>query len=181
MSEPYLALDRNSALQLSSKLGITDRRFWRWTSLPDHLVSEYRIITNSDGLWLGYIPVGHAEFVTLALVAPEDLRAALSIEHPPRTAEFLFYLFLDAKNCDALVGDLEERYKIIHQTFGARRANFSYWTQAIRSVGPIAWAWAKRMLLKPVIGVIGWALARGLVGHDSWLTAVVEILKRIRS
>ncbi len=28
-------------------------------------------------------------------------------------AEFLFYLFLDAKNCDALVGDLEERYKIV--------------------------------------------------------------------
>src|SRR5208337_2404793 len=71
---------------------------------------------------------------------------------PPTNAEFLFYLFLDAKNCDALVGDLEERYKVIRKKFGARRANFWYWTQTIRSVGPIAWAAIKKFL-KAVSGV----------------------------
>lgn len=95
-------------------------------------------------------------------------------------SEFLFYLFLDAKNCDALVGDLEESYKLIYRKFGQRRANFWYWTQAIRSVGPIAWAWGKKAALKPVVGVIAWGVARGLVGHDSWLAALMEIWKRIR-
>jgi len=99
---------------------------------------------------------------------------------PPLNAEFLFYLFLDVQKCDAIVGDLEERYKLISKKFGARRANFWYWTQAIQSVGPIAWAWAKKAALKPVLGVIAWVVAKGLVGHDSWLAALVEIWKRIR-
>jgi hypothetical protein len=99
---------------------------------------------------------------------------------PPLNAHYLFYLFLDAQNCDALVGDLEERYRLIRKKFGQRRANFWYWTQAIRSVGPIAWAWMKKVALKPVIGFIAWAVAKGLVGHDSWLAALVEVWRRIR-
>ncbi len=98
---------------------------------------------------------------------------------PPTSAEFLFYIFLDAKNCDAIIGDLEERYKLIVKKFGARKAAFWYWTQAIRSVGPIILAWGKKVTLKPLIGVIGWAIAKGLVSHDSWL-ALVEAWKRIR-
>jgi hypothetical protein len=100
---------------------------------------------------------------------------------PPLNAELLFYLFLDPQNCDAIVGDLEERYKLIHKKFGQRRANFWYWTMAIRSVGPIAWAWAKKSFAKPFVAVAGWAIAKGLVGHDSWLAAVVELWRRIRS
>ena len=83
--------------------------------------------------------------------------------HPPLNAAFLLYLFYDAKNCDALVGDLEERYRIIRKRFGARRANFWYWTQVIRSVGPIAWA-ATKKLLKAASGV----------------AAALEIWRRIR-
>ena len=100
---------------------------------------------------------------------------------PPLNAEFLFYLFLNVQNCEAVVGDLEERYRLIHKRFGPRRANFWYWTQAICSVGPIAWAWVKTLVLKPVIGIIAWAVARGLVGHDSWLAALLEMWRRIRS
>jgi hypothetical protein len=98
----------------------------------------------------------------------------------PINAEFLFYFFLDAKNCDALVGDLEERCDLVRKKFGARRANFWYWTQAIRSVGPIAWAWVKKAAVKPVIAVIAWAIGKGLVGHDSWVAALLEIWRRIR-
>jgi hypothetical protein len=100
---------------------------------------------------------------------------------PPLNAQFLFYLFLDTRNCDALVGDLDERYKLIHNKFGQRRANFWYWIQAIRSVGPIAWAWMKTSLAKPFVAVAGWAIAKGFVAHDSWLAAVVEVWRRIRS
>lgn len=62
---------------------------------------------------------------------------------PPANAEFLFYLFLDAANCDAFIGDLEERYRVILRKLGKRRADVWYWTLAIRSVGPIAWTWGR--------------------------------------
>jgi hypothetical protein len=100
---------------------------------------------------------------------------------PPVNAEFLFYLFMTPQNCDALVGDLEERYKLIHRKFGRRRADFWYWTQAIWSLGPIVWAWAKQVSLKPVVAVVSWAIAKGLIGHDGWLAALMELWKRVRS
>lgn len=99
----------------------------------------------------------------------------------PRNAEFLFYLFLDPKNCDALVGDLVERYKLIHKKFGRRRANFWYWWQTAISLGPIVSAWLKRVVIKPALALIGWAVAKGLVGHDGWLAALVEVVKKVRS
>jgi hypothetical protein len=115
----------------------------------------------------------------LVMLRYVDYFLGLDGRTPPSNAEFLFYLFLDAKNCDALVGDLEERYRTIGKKFGKRRADFWYWTQAIRSVGPIVWAWGKKLVMKPLIGVIGWAIARGIIGHDSWLAVVVEVWRRI--
>lgn len=100
---------------------------------------------------------------------------------PPINAEFLFHLFLDLQNCDALVGDLEERYKLIHKKFGRRHANFWYWTQAVRSLGPIVWAWGKKVSMKPVVALVTWAVAKGLIGHDGWVAALVELWKRVRS
>lgn len=100
---------------------------------------------------------------------------------PPLNAEFLFYLFMTPQNCDAIVGDLEERFKLIHKKFGRRRANFWYWTQAVRSLGPVVWAWGKKMSLKPIIGLVAWAGAKGLIGHDGWLAAIVEMWKQVRS
>jgi hypothetical protein len=99
----------------------------------------------------------------------------------PINAAFLFYIFLDAKSGDALLGDLQERYSLIHKTFGRRRANFWYWIQAVRSVGPIAWLWCKKALLKPAIGVMAWAVANGFVKHDSWLATLVEVWRKVRS
>ena len=104
---------------------------------------------NHDGLWFGYIPIGQSEFVTLALITVKDLQMSLSLERPPINAEFLLFLFLSAKNCDAFVGDLEERYRLIRRKFGRRRADFWYWKQVIWSVAPIVWAWGKKILKKP--------------------------------
>lgn len=100
---------------------------------------------------------------------------------PPFDAEFLFYFFLDGESCDALVGDLAERYRVIRKNFGKHRANFWYWKEAILSVGPVAWGWAKKTAIKPLIGVIAWAVAKGLLDRDSWLAALVEFFRRIRS
>jgi len=99
---------------------------------------------------------------------------------PPPNAEFLFHLFLPPQNCDALVGDLEERYKLIRKKFGRRHANFWYWTQTALSLRPIIWAWAKKVSMKPVVAAVGWAVTKRLIGHDGWFATVVELLKRVR-
>jgi hypothetical protein len=108
-------------------------------------------------------------------------RQVLGKSFLPRSAEFLFYLFLDAKNCDAIVGDLEERYKLIYKKFGKGKADFWYWSQAIRSVGPIVWVWAKKLVMKPVVAAITWAAANHLLKDGSWLVMIAEVWKRIRS
>jgi hypothetical protein len=79
--------------------------------------------------------------------------------HPPLDAQFLFYLFLTPENCDALVGDLEERYRLIRRKFGRRKANFWYWFQTFISLRPIIWAALKRV---------------------SGLVALIEAYRRIR-
>jgi hypothetical protein len=70
----------------------------------------------------------------------------------PINAKLSFSVFLEKQSLDALVGDLEERYRVIRRTFGKRLANLWYWTQAFRSVGPIAWA-ATRAVVKKLSGL----------------------------
>jgi hypothetical protein len=109
------------------------------------------------------------------------------IEEPmatPSRATFLFYLFLNPKDCDALVGDLEERYKLIFKKFSKGKADFWYWSQAIRSTVPIAWPWLKKLVLKPVAWFSGWLVAHGLLNDGSLLEFVKNMLaewtKRVR-
>lgn len=103
---------------------------------------------------------------------------------PPVKAEYLFYFFLEAKTCDALVGDLEERYKLILKKFGKFKADLWYWSQAIRSTGPIAWAWFKKGVMKPVVTVMGSKIVHDLLKNTHLLeivkTVLAEWLKRMR-
>ena len=122
-----------------------------------------------------------ATSVPALLRMPKVNRPSRPGSAPPISAKFLFYFFLDKQNCDATVGDLEERYKTINKEFQRFRADLWYWKEAIRSIGPIVWAWVKKVVLKPVMALVAWAVAKGLVGHDSWLAAVVELWKRVRS
>jgi hypothetical protein len=65
---------------------------------------------------------------------------------PPLNAEFLFHLFMPSpQSADALVGDLEERYRYLRKRFGARRANFWYWWQTLISLRPVMAAALKRV------------------------------------
>ena len=133
-----------------------------------------------------YVQMFLSEFVNQPRQSIGDQKRQSSTKRPkgftpPIDATFLFYLFMTPPNCDALVGDLEERYKLIHKKFGHRRANFWYWTQTVTSLGPIAWGWSKKVVMKPAIAFAGWAVAKGLLGHDSWLAAVMELWKKVRS
>jgi hypothetical protein len=116
----------------------------------------------------------------VGLIARQISNPRFRAIRPPMKAEFLFYVFLSKNDCDAIVGDLEERFKLMRKKFGARKANLWYWIQATRSIGPIAWAWTKKTVMKPVIGMIAWAVAKRLLDHDSWLAALMELWKRIR-
>ena len=103
---------------------------------------------------------------------------------PSLNATFLFYFFLDATTCDALVGDLEERYKFIFKKFGRLRADLWYWKETFCSVGPVAWGWIKRLVMKPAITLGSWMLGHGLFKDSSIMELVksllAEWLKRMR-
>jgi len=100
---------------------------------------------------------------------------------PPLNAEFLFYFFLDKNNCDALVGDFEERYRVIFEKFDKGRADSWYWKQALDTVGPVAWAWAKKCAIKPFLAILVWAAGKGLLGGSSCVSAILEFWKRMRT
>jgi hypothetical protein len=94
---------------------------------------------------------------------------------PSRNATFLFYFFLDATTCDSLVGDLEERYRLIFSMFGKFRADLWYWKETLRSVSPIAWEWFKKLVIKPAVGLGSWMLGHEFLKDSS----ISEPLKRI--
>jgi hypothetical protein len=99
---------------------------------------------------------------------------------PPQGLSFLFYFLLDADHCDAVVGDLEERYKLIFGKFGKNKADLWYWKETIRTIGPIAWSWFKKLVMKPAMAVLGWMVAHGLVKDGTLVDWLVEVVKRIR-
>ncbi len=68
---------------------------------------------------------------------------------PAISAEHLFQRFIAPLECDSLLGDLAERYILIRKGCGKQRADSWYWTQLIRSAGPIVCNWLKRVALKP--------------------------------
>ena len=61
-------------------------------------------------------------------------------------------LFTSPSNCDALLGDLEERHRLIRKKFGKHQADFWYLQEAMRSIVPIAWA-ASGAALKRLSGL----------------------------
>ena len=153
----------------------------RLQKLVNNLDRDYPNVVRSEQFAKAFDNANN-EFIRIML-APHA-RKTIPLFWDRLNAEFLFYLFMSPKDCDALVGDLEERYKLIHKKFGARRANFWYWSQAIRSVGPIAWQWFKQLVLKPVLAVATWLLTHDLLKDGSLLEWVknicAELTKRIR-
>ena len=151
------------------------QKFFEDVVMPfgDYLHDRLRLPNNSIEVLM--IPLGTFGFlVDITEARYKKWVLAQRVTHrPPINAQYLFYLFLNPENCDALVGDLEERYRLMCKTFGVSRADFWFLTQALRSVAPIAWAWVKKTALKPLISVIGWAVARGIVILSSWLATLV--------
>jgi hypothetical protein len=125
---------------------------------------------------------GYARFIHHPFKTPLVISALETFGNMPSlNAEFLLYLFLDSKNCDAVVGDLQERYSLVCEKYGRRRANFWYWTQAIRSVGPIVLAWVMKAGRRLMMALLTWAAAHGLLKDGTLMNLLVEWVKKIRS
>jgi hypothetical protein len=58
-----------------------------------------------------YMVLGFA--LAISMFVHKIFRQSNEKRNPPLNAVFLFYLFMTRQNCDAIVGDLEERYRII--------------------------------------------------------------------
>lgn len=98
---------------------------------------------------------------------------------PSLNAAFLFYLCMSRQNADAITGDLDEGYKALLKKFGRRRATVWYWWQTFISLWPIVWVAMKKSLMKPAIAAVTWAVGSGLIKHDGWMAALMELWKKI--
>jgi len=145
-SRSHFTLNPKAALELSSWVGLSDRHFWGWAKQRNEDITDFRVYERGRYLDFGFVRA--RTFKHLDWISPSDLGRVMSIRidrtAPPLKAEFLFHIFMTPQNCDAIVGDLEERYKLISKKFGHRRADFWYCTQTFLSLEPIVWAWTRR-------------------------------------
>jgi hypothetical protein len=77
--------------------------------------------------------------------------SARVVAEPPPVAEFLLGMCLPSRRVEHVVGDMNERFVRDCERYGVRRAKRLYWSQVLRSVGPL------------VIRAIGRALKWGVV------------------
>ena len=65
---------------------------------------------------------------------------------PPRSAEFILSLVVSGEDCEAILGDLEERFRTrILPRYGLRKARFWYRVQVLRCLWPYVKAGLRRL------------------------------------
>ena len=79
---------------------------------------------------------------------------------PPRSAEYIAYLFLSRTERETLLGDLAEEYPVVVARFGLRGAKIYFYKQVLTSIWPLV----RKAVIK--WGAFGW---------------VVELIRRISS
>jgi hypothetical protein len=103
---------------------------------------------------------------------------------PTSKLTLLFCLFLESPDFNGMVGDLNERHKLMFSRVGRLKADLWYCKEMLRSVTPVAWGWMKKLVMRPVIGLGTWMLGHGLLKDSSIMEAlrqiVVEWLQKIR-
>jgi hypothetical protein len=68
-----------------------------------------------------------------------ELNRALEVveERPPANLELLLHLAMSPADCEALIGDLEERYRKLATRLGRKRADIWYAKQVLTSIWPL--------------------------------------------
>lgn len=78
-----------------------------------------------------------------------ESQSAVSVE-PPKSAEYLAYLFLPKTDRETLLGDLTEEYPSVVEKFGRRGAQFYFYKQVVWSIWPLV----RKSIIK--WGLFGW-------------------------
>jgi|GEM_PF-6476988 len=130
-------------LDLSTKLGVIARR---------QTLAEIKAFAELSSAILEF-QKGEASMTPLELKSlAQAAFAALkdTTIRPPFNAEYLLYLLLGNDERDALIGDLNERYRRIIGRFNKRHADIWYYKQVAGSLFPLV----RRALLR--IGALVW-------------------------
>jgi hypothetical protein len=64
---------------------------------------------------------------------------------PPANLDFILYFLMSRADCDALIGDLQERYSHLVERLGKARADLWYAKQVLASVWPLLSSWVRRL------------------------------------
>jgi hypothetical protein len=130
-------IDLGVVLALKSQL---DKILNAKSPLDDHGKTELFLI--SDRLY----DLANHERVLGPISRSDRLFTQPSATSPlPTGVAPLFTLFVPQKDCNVVIGDLQERYSISFIALGQRRATVWLWRQVITSLWPFAWAWLKRI------------------------------------
>jgi hypothetical protein len=70
-------------------------------------------------------------------------KPSVVVKRPPNVTP-LFSLFLSLEACEAVIGDIQERYTSIFSRLGKHHASVWFWKQVIASLATFAWASLKR-------------------------------------
>lgn len=72
------------------------------------------------------------------------------LQKPPKSAEFLIYIFVKRQDREVILGDLEEDFHEVRHKFGKRYASFQYWCQVLRSIWPFMGTLFKNLVLTAI-------------------------------
>jgi len=93
--------------------------------------------------------IGNYDLEIVDFMLFHEQKTRLPHNQPPKNATYLLY-FLPKQQREYLIGDLEEEYYEIYESFGKRRAQFWYYYQ----VGASFW----RPLSGVISGIVRWAI-----------------------
>jgi hypothetical protein len=115
---PSLVKQGRSAAEIADELGCS--------------IGTLRVRCSQFGIILRWRPARGRE----KIVAAMDLVPAVA--KPPPLAEFLLGVCIPSKRSAYVLGCMNERFDRDCERYGIRRAKRLYWSQVLRSVGPLA-------------------------------------------
>jgi hypothetical protein len=97
-----------------------------------------------------------ARLVEIALLLKQIWRSPKTSDQaqPPANLDFILYFLMPRADCDALIGDLAERYSHLVERLGKVRADLWYAKQVLTSVWPLLSSWVRRLGSSTVVNAL---------------------------
>jgi hypothetical protein len=109
-----------------------------------------RVTTAQTSLFReGSAPVSKHHWVPISMFVETPDQA-----QPPANLDFILYFLMSRADCDALIGDLQERYSHLVERLGKVRADLWYAKQVSASVWPLLSSWVRRLGSSTVVNAL---------------------------